>query len=267
MIHETSSNFQPPWGLLHIAELLHRVGNDYTRTVSFASLMASKASTEEARSALNQVANHLQIMAMTHKILRPPSVDEPVDFTDAVARLCRAIGEASQLRHREINLLLTFDRPILLSSWRCWHANLIIAEVINNACRHAFGSRSGRIAIKISESHGRVICVVGDDGRGTKMPPPSLGTQLVDALAAELNGLVLRRFTQSGSTVTLSFLKDDPGVSTRPMHARLAGSFRMKSESRDRTRMKGQGAIHPRPVAAKHHRSISDWLNPARTES
>jgi two-component sensor histidine kinase len=266
MIQEASSMFQPRWDLLHVTELLHRVGNDYTRTVSFTSLLASKASTEEARSALNEVANHLLTTAKTHKILRPPSADELVDFTDGVARLCRAMAEACELRHQRIKLFLTFDRPIVLSSWRCWQANLIIAELINNACRHAFGLRSGLIAIKISESDGRVVCVVGDDGRGTKAPPPGLGTQLVDALAAELNGFVLRRFTQAGSTVTLSFVKDNAGVSARPMHPHRAGSFRMKSASRGRTTTNGQGAAHPRPVAAKRHQTIRDSVISASAE-
>ena len=231
MIHEASNICQSRWELLHVAEVLHRVANDYTRTVSFASLMASRASTDEARSALNEVANHLQIIAKMHRILRAPSVDELVDFTDAVARLCQATAEASDLRHRKINLLLTFDRPIVLSSWRCWYANLIIAELINNAGRHAFDARPGRIAIMISESDGRIVCDVSDDGRGPKAPPLGLGTQLVDALTTELDGFLRRRFTQSGSTVTLCFFKDNSGVSNYLMHPHLADGFRVKSAS------------------------------------
>ena len=145
------------------------------RTVSLASLMASKASTDEARLALNKVADHLQIIAKTNKVLRPPSGDELGGFTDAVARLCRVMAEACELRDQRIKLFLTFDRPIVLGSWRSWQANLIIAELINNACRHAFGSRSGRIAVRISESHGRVVCDVGDDGCGPKAPSVGLG--------------------------------------------------------------------------------------------
>lgn len=239
MIHEASSICQSRWDLLLVAEVLHRVANDYTRTVSFASLMASKASTDEARSALNEVANHLQIIAKTHKILRPLS---------------------------ENHLLLTLDRPVVLSSWRCWHANLLIAELINNACRHAFDPRRGRIAIMISESDGRVVCDVSDDGRGPKAQRPGLGTQLVDALADELDGFVERRFTQFGSTVSVSFSKDEASASTRLMNPHLPGSFRMKSASRGGKRTDAQDAVHAHPVAATRRQTIRDSLNPASAE-
>jgi hypothetical protein len=86
MIHEASSICQSRWDLLLVAEVLHRVANDYTRAVSFASLMASKASTDEARSALNEVANHLQIIAKTHKILRPLSENQSASDTRSPRR-------------------------------------------------------------------------------------------------------------------------------------------------------------------------------------
>jgi hypothetical protein len=42
-----------------VAELLHRVGNDYTRVITFASLWAANASSNEARSALASHRNTL----------------------------------------------------------------------------------------------------------------------------------------------------------------------------------------------------------------
>ena len=57
----------------------------------------------------------------------------------------------------------------------------------------------------IGQSGGRVLCNVSNDGAVDKTWMPGLGTQLVDALAAELDGFVNRRFGESGATAVLSF--------------------------------------------------------------
>jgi two-component sensor histidine kinase len=133
--------------MLQVAELLHRIGNDYTRVIAFASLRAANASSNEARSALSEVVNHLHAAVEMYRVLRPPSVAGSADLTDTIARLCRAQSDVSEFRRRRIDLLLAYDDPIELDSWRCWHASLIVAELINNACRHALGSTSGLISV------------------------------------------------------------------------------------------------------------------------
>jgi len=59
MIHDPISALRSRTEMLQVAELLHRIGNDYTRAIAFASLRAANASSSEARSALNKVVNHL----------------------------------------------------------------------------------------------------------------------------------------------------------------------------------------------------------------
>jgi two-component sensor histidine kinase len=133
MIHDPISALQSRAEMLHVAELLHRIGNDYTRAILFASLRAANASSNEARSALNEVVNHLHAAAAMHRVLRPPAAAESADLTDTIARLCRAQSDVSEFRRRRIDLLLAYDGPIELDAWRCWHASLIVAELINNA--------------------------------------------------------------------------------------------------------------------------------------
>jgi two-component sensor histidine kinase len=205
MIHDPISALRSRAEMLQVAELLHRIGNDYTRAILFASLRAANASSNEARSALNEVVNHLEATAEMHRVLRPPSVAGPADFTDTITRLCRTQSDVSEILRRRIDLLLAYDDPIELDAWRCWHASLIVAELINNACRHALGSRFGRISVGIAESGGRVLCSVSNDGAVDKTCMPGLGTQLVDALAVGLDGFVERRFGESGATAVLSF--------------------------------------------------------------
>jgi two-component sensor histidine kinase len=205
MIHDPISALQSRAEMLQVAELLHRIGNDYTRAIGFASLQAANTSSNEARSALNEVENHLHAAAEMYRVLRPPSVAESADLTDTIARLCRAQSDVSEFRRRRIDLLLAYDDPIELDAWRCWHASLIVAELINNACRHALGSTSGLISVGIAESEGRVLCSVSNDGAVDKNWMPGLGTQLIDALALGLDGFIERRFSESEATAVLSF--------------------------------------------------------------
>src|ERR1700722_8537435 len=206
MIHDPISALRSRAEMLQVAELLHRIGNDYTRAIAFASLRAANASSNEARSALNEVVNHLHAAAEMHRVLRPPSVAESADLTDTIARLCRAQSDVSEFGRRGIDLLLAYDDPIEFDAWRCWHASLIVAELINNACRHALGSTSGRISVSIAESDGRALCSVRNDGAVDKNWMPGLGTQVIDALALGLDGFIERRFSESEANAVLCFL-------------------------------------------------------------
>jgi two-component sensor histidine kinase len=205
MIHDPINALRSRAEMLQVAELLHRIGNDYTRAIAFASLRAVNASSNEARSALNEVVNHLQASVEMYRVLRPPSVAGSADLTHTIARLCRTQSDVSEFRRRGIDLLLAYDNPIEIDGWRCWHASLIIAELINNACHHALGSTSGLISVGIAESDGRVLCSVSNDGAVDKNCMPSLGTQLIDALAVGLDGFVERQFGESAATTVLSF--------------------------------------------------------------
>jgi hypothetical protein len=97
-------------------------------------------------------------------------------------------------------------------------------------------------------------------------PAVGLGTQLINALVSELDGFVERRFTQFGSTMTVSFSQDTATASTRLMHPHLPGGFHMKPVSRGVKRTDGQDTVHFHPVAAKRRQTKRDSLIPARAE-
>ena len=192
--------------LLYVTELLHRVQNEHTKTISFVSMMETRSANPEAKTALNQVIKHLHASANAHDILRPPVPGVLVDFTSNLVRLCRAISSAS-LEQSGITLDLTVSGSVLLDSGRCWRASLILSELITNAQRHAFGPRGGRISIVVTDACGSVVCRVSDDGRPNAAPRKGLGTQLIDALTADLNGDVKRTYDKAGTRVTLKFPK------------------------------------------------------------
>ena len=77
--------------LLYAAELLHRVSNEYASAISLASVMASRASSPEAKNALETVIEHLVQLATAHRVLLPPVVDGTADLGDYVTRLCHSL--------------------------------------------------------------------------------------------------------------------------------------------------------------------------------
>jgi two-component sensor histidine kinase len=192
--------------LLYVTELVHRVQNEYAKAISLASIIAATSSNPEAKAALRQVRDHLYAAAETHRVLRPPQPGGLVDFAADLTQLCRAMASAG-LDQRGIALHLTISGPVLLDAVRCWRANLILSELITNASRHAFGGGGGRISVGVTTACGWVGCRISDDGNAAPTPKPGLGSRLVDALAADLEGSVGRRYTKSGAIITLTFPK------------------------------------------------------------
>jgi two-component system, sensor histidine kinase PdtaS len=189
---------------LYVTELLHRFENEYTKAISYASLIATRSPNPEARAALYQVIDHLHASAKAHRILRPPVPGEFVDFTADLAQLCRTLVSTGLDQHG-IALHLAVSGSVRLDAIRSWCANLILSELITNASRHAFGAAGGRILVSIAATSGQIVCRVSDDGSSSSTPKPGLGTQLVDALTADLDGNIERNYAAFGTEVTLSF--------------------------------------------------------------
>lgn len=147
----------PPSGgepLLYVAELLHRVSNEYASAISLASVMASRTSSHEAKSALETVIEHLLQLATTHRVLLPPVVDGTADLGDYLTRLCQA-KVAAELERRGTTLRLAVVSPVALDPARCWRVGLIVSELITNAARHGLPSARGEIFISVAANAAR----------------------------------------------------------------------------------------------------------------
>jgi two-component sensor histidine kinase len=188
---------------LYVSEIL-RIRSEYSRAISFASILTKKSNNQETKDALGEIITHLRAVAETHRVLRPPMIDGSVDLIDVISQLCDAVS-ASDFRRREIELSLGVCDPIFLEANRCWLVSLIVAELINNSFRHAFATRSGRIEVSLIVSDNLVLCNVSDNGSAAAPVTAGVGTGLVDALVAELDGVVERLFRGGGASVTLLF--------------------------------------------------------------
>jgi two-component sensor histidine kinase len=135
-------------------------------------------------------------------MLRPPLTAASADLSVNLIQLCHAMTSTG-LAERDVELQLAVTEPVMLDAKRCWRA-----ELITNALRHAFTSRAGRISVAVETAAGQIICRVSDDGSPTAILKRGLGSELIDALAADLGGYVERIHKASGTTITLFFPQD-----------------------------------------------------------
>jgi len=188
-----------PW--LYVAEMAHRVANEYTLAIASLSLAAERADSPGAKAALAKAVDRLRSYAAVHRTLQPPTAAGETDLSCHLQMLCSAMVEAS-LAERGIGLILV-DRAISLDSLRCWRVALIVAELVTNARRHAFRGVGGTITVELLAFERSVGCRISDDGQGFSNVDPGCGGFIVGALARELGGRIERESCASGSSILL----------------------------------------------------------------
>ena len=187
---------------LYLDEITHRVLNDYTVMLSIIRRASMTVSDEQAGQALDEVASRLGAASAAWQALRAPSGMLPRNLDETLAAVCNAISE-SILAGRQIELSLVSD-PLTISGRRCWQISLIVAELISNAARHAFGPfRGGSILVDVRANTACIQCAVMDDGEAPPIISPGRGCSIIDGLASELGGAITRTHTDRGSRVVL----------------------------------------------------------------
>ena len=190
--------------LLHVAELQHRINNDYAKAISFVSRLATLSSVPEAKTVLREVIEHLHATSKIHHALRPPLPGGFIDFTAHIAELCEMFASAG-FQERGIGLDVAISGSATLDAMRSWRASLIIAELVTNSFRHACSEAGGRIRVAIATGGEDIVCQISDDGASVTTARPGVGSHLIDALADELDARIVRSYTAFGAVVTLRF--------------------------------------------------------------
>ena len=191
--------------LLYVAEFQHRISNEYMKVISFVCREVALSSTPEVKGALLKVIEHLHASAELHYKLRPPLPGELVDFTVDMAELCNLFALAGPAQ-QGISVHVATSGSAMLDGIRSWYGSLIVAELMTNSLRHACSAGGKRICVGIKTDGSDVVCQISDDGTSAAtVVKPGVGSQLIDALADELQGRITRSYTKSGSAVALCF--------------------------------------------------------------
>jgi two-component sensor histidine kinase len=149
-------------------------------------------------------------MAMVHEVLYRSDNFEGVEMQKYFERLSEYLSGVYEGAYRGIRcsvsakgLSLDLDSAIPVA--------LIVNELVSNSFKHAFPDmRKGGISISLAEKEKQLELVVCDDGvgfeaaKGAKEPSSAqggIGSELVQALTAQLHGEIERRSERGARTV------------------------------------------------------------------
>ncbi len=196
-----------------IREMHHRVKNNLQTVSALLRLQARRASSSEAKSAIEEAMRRVAVIAVVHDSLSH-SLDESIDFDDILDKGLRLAPDLSsplvQVTTRRVGSfgkIATEDASALL---------LAITELVTNAVEHGFPFDlddpdlepvCGSIEVRPEREGNFLRLRIVDDGVGLKDergPGDGLGTQIVRTLiTADLRGTIDWRSREGGGTEVL----------------------------------------------------------------
>ncbi len=190
-----------------LQELQHRVANSLQIIASVLLQSARKVQSDETRSHLHDAHQRVMSVAALQQQLAASKVGD-VELRPYFIALCASIGASMIRDHAQLALDVNVDDSVTKADVSV-SLGLIVTELVINALKHAFpGDRGGKIKVDY-QSHGpNWVLSVTDNGIG--MPAdavgakPGLGTNIVQALTAQLQATVQIADAKQGTAVTVA---------------------------------------------------------------
>jgi PAS domain S-box-containing protein len=192
-----------------LKEIHHRVKNNLQVISSLLSLQSSYVRDEESRKIFQESQDRVRAMAQIHTMLYQSDDLARIEFggfiRDLASRLQQSHGSAGSpipLHVDVADVSLTIETSI--------PCGLILNELVSNAFKHAFPEgRGGEVHIRMKAEGDQFILAVRDNGIGFPSSidfrnPRSLGLELVNLLAEQINGTI-DLMVDGGATFTVTF--------------------------------------------------------------
>lgn len=191
---------------LLLAELDHRVRNNFASVMSLLHFQLQRADDDATRDALTITMNRVEGIAQANRYLyRQGGLADRVEMNQYLPELCEALSE-SLFAHGNARLSWLCDRAEV-SRDQAVSLGLLINELVTNAAKHAFpDGREGRVTVSFQQDGQHVRLCVEDDGCGIagKARNGSLGRRLIDAFARQAGGTLSTETSSAGTRVTLT---------------------------------------------------------------
>lgn len=170
-------------------EMSHRVKNSLSIAVGLLHIQARNTQLEEVKTALDDAASRVGMVAQVHDHLWQSRQIGFVELADFIGVLCKKMDRTAQghtVLCRAATMTLSADQAIPLG--------LLINELVTNAVKHAYPEAPGEIHVSAHGVGGRLYVEISDQGIGLPegfnidLPRASLGFKVVNGLVRQLNG-------------------------------------------------------------------------------
>jgi two-component sensor histidine kinase len=193
---------------LLLREQQHRIRNNFQLIVAMARRNAMRATDEGVRKSHQDIERRVFAMASIYDHLLGLSEQAKcADLGRYLSAMAENFDDFYDLKGAGISLKIDLEFGIMVDIDACTTVGTIVNELVANSVEHAFGGRTGKIAVSLQKSDERGYVVrVSDDGHGSASPElrESIGLRTVRNMLKGLGGsLELSTSPERGMIATL----------------------------------------------------------------
>jgi len=168
-------------------DFLLQLARDYGEAAGMLSLAAADAEEEASQLALLRAEEWLVRQAGLCRSLTLPLSPGPIALRKHLETICRRLSKV-MLAERGISLALKTDESFLPSRY-CWHADLIVSELVRAAASHGLAGRQGSILVELAVGKGHLLgAVTGSNLAAGVQPIPAALRHRSEELARDCGG-------------------------------------------------------------------------------
>ncbi len=191
-----------------LREVHHRVKNNLQVVSSMLNIQSQYVEDRLVSGYFQDCRTRVQSMALVHEHLyRSPSLAR-IEIREYVEDLVTTVVDSVDASFGQIECVIVIE-DFSIDIDRAVPLGMVINELVSNAYKYAYPENVGTVKIEIRYDDERVILEVSDHGNGftraVSDAGASLGLQLVEALASQLNGKVSFEDNEPGARIRFSF--------------------------------------------------------------
>lgn len=194
-----------------LQELQHRVKNHISMIMSVVRLRSRQVKSEEARKALDAVAERIETLRLLHEQLYIGATADRLRLRPFLMQLVEQLCHLHEREAGKVQLDFSIAKAEL-SPDLAVPLGLIVNEFVTNSLKYAFDGQGGRIAVCIDIVDGdRLRVRLTDDGKGlgaeqrTTSGSSGTGLQLIEGLARQIGAQADWSSDANGTDLRMEF--------------------------------------------------------------